>query len=175
MRGFEDGYCRERACGQGRGGGRPAPGELPLGQRAFRRGARHLDSRGFRHGGRAGSRLCRAAGASTSRAASWCPGSSTPTFTWRAPWCAVPRFADAVVPRGTTAVVTDCHEIANVMGAAGVDVHHRLRERRSARGFRRCSRRAYRRPRSRQAGRCSTRRTSGLSCPAPGCSASANS
>lgn len=34
---------------------------------------------------------------------------------------AVPRFAGAVVPRGTTAVITDCHEIANVMGAAGVD------------------------------------------------------
>jgi adenine deaminase len=31
-----------------------------------------------------------------------------------------PQFARAVVPRGTTAVVTDPHEIANVAGAAGV-------------------------------------------------------
>jgi len=33
---------------------------------------------------------------------------------------AVHNFARAVVPRGTTAVVTDCHEIANVMGPGGV-------------------------------------------------------
>jgi len=32
----------------------------------------------------------------------------------------VPEFARAVVPHGTTSVVTDCHEIANVLGAAGV-------------------------------------------------------
>ncbi len=32
----------------------------------------------------------------------------------------VPQFARAVVPRGTTCVVTDCHEIANVMGVEGV-------------------------------------------------------
>lgn len=32
----------------------------------------------------------------------------------------VPGFASAVIPRGTTGVVTDCHEIANVMGLAGV-------------------------------------------------------
>ncbi len=32
----------------------------------------------------------------------------------------VPRFAAAVVPRGTTCVITDCHEIANVMGLDGV-------------------------------------------------------
>lgn len=31
------------------------------------------------------------------------------------------RFAEAVVPRGTTAVVTDPHEIANVMGMPGMD------------------------------------------------------
>ncbi|GAO31290.1 adenine deaminase [Geofilum rubicundum] len=31
------------------------------------------------------------------------------------------RFAEMVVPRGTVAVVTDPHEIANVMGEAGVD------------------------------------------------------
>jgi adenine deaminase len=30
------------------------------------------------------------------------------------------RFAEAVVPRGTTAVVTDPHEIANVLGASGI-------------------------------------------------------
>ncbi|MBM3957627.1 MAG: adenine deaminase, partial [Gemmatimonadetes bacterium] len=34
---------------------------------------------------------------------------------------AVGRFASAVVPRGTTAVVTDCHEIANVMGVPGIE------------------------------------------------------
>jgi adenine deaminase len=33
----------------------------------------------------------------------------------------VSEFARCVVPRGTTAVVTDCHEIANVMGGAGVE------------------------------------------------------
>lgn len=32
----------------------------------------------------------------------------------------VPQFASAVVPRGTTTVITDCHEIANVMGLDGV-------------------------------------------------------
>jgi adenine deaminase len=32
----------------------------------------------------------------------------------------VPGFAEAVVPRGTTTVVTDCHEIANVMGLDGI-------------------------------------------------------
>src|SRR5512136_2954160 len=32
----------------------------------------------------------------------------------------VAGFAAAVVPRGTTTVVTDCHEIANVIGLAGV-------------------------------------------------------
>lgn len=31
------------------------------------------------------------------------------------------RFAEAVVPHGTTAVVTDPHEIANVMGVPGID------------------------------------------------------
>ncbi|NIV57737.1 MAG: amidohydrolase family protein, partial [Actinobacteria bacterium] len=32
----------------------------------------------------------------------------------------VPEFARAVVPRGTTAVVTDPHEIANVLGVPGI-------------------------------------------------------
>jgi adenine deaminase len=32
----------------------------------------------------------------------------------------VPEFVRAVVPRGTTAVVTDPHEIANVLGVAGI-------------------------------------------------------
>jgi len=32
----------------------------------------------------------------------------------------VPRFAEAVVPRGVTTVFTDCHEIANVMGLEGI-------------------------------------------------------
>ncbi|MCE5214332.1 MAG: adenine deaminase [Methanobacterium sp.] len=31
------------------------------------------------------------------------------------------RFAEAVIPHGTTAVVADPHEIANVMGPAGID------------------------------------------------------
>lgn len=31
------------------------------------------------------------------------------------------RFAEAVVPRGTTAVITDAHEIANVLGLHGID------------------------------------------------------
>ena len=33
----------------------------------------------------------------------------------------VPEFARAVLPHGTTTVVTDCHEIANVMGASGIE------------------------------------------------------
>jgi adenine deaminase len=33
----------------------------------------------------------------------------------------VGEFARAVVPHGTTAVITDCHEIANVMGKAGIE------------------------------------------------------
>lgn len=33
----------------------------------------------------------------------------------------VPRFAEAVVPHGTTTVVTDAHEIANVLGRVGID------------------------------------------------------
>ena len=32
----------------------------------------------------------------------------------------VPQFASAVVPHGTTTVITDCHEIANVMGVTGI-------------------------------------------------------
>jgi adenine deaminase len=32
------------------------------------------------------------------------------------------RFAEAVVPHGTTAVVTDPHEIANVLGIAGISI-----------------------------------------------------
>ena len=32
------------------------------------------------------------------------------------------RFAEAVVPHGTTAVITDPHEIANVMGIAGISL-----------------------------------------------------
>ncbi len=32
----------------------------------------------------------------------------------------IPQFARAVVPRGTTTVFTDCHEIANVMGVDGI-------------------------------------------------------
>ncbi len=32
----------------------------------------------------------------------------------------VPEFARTVVPHGTTTVVTDCHEIANVMGLEGI-------------------------------------------------------
>ncbi|MDP3066572.1 MAG: amidohydrolase family protein, partial [Methanobacteriaceae archaeon] len=31
------------------------------------------------------------------------------------------RFAEAVVPHGTTAVVADPHEISNVMGVKGID------------------------------------------------------
>lgn len=34
--------------------------------------------------------------------------------------CTVPEFAKAVVPRGTTTVIVDPHEIANVMGTAGI-------------------------------------------------------
>ncbi|MEE8519860.1 MAG: amidohydrolase family protein, partial [Gemmatimonadota bacterium] len=32
----------------------------------------------------------------------------------------VPEFARAIIPRGTTAVVTDPHEIANVLGVPGI-------------------------------------------------------
>lgn len=34
--------------------------------------------------------------------------------------CTIPQFAAAVLPRGTTTVVTDPHEIANVYGLAGI-------------------------------------------------------
>src|SRR3954471_9971490 len=34
---------------------------------------------------------------------------------------APPRFADAVLPHGTTTIVSDPHEIANVLGVAGVE------------------------------------------------------
>ncbi len=40
----------------------------------------------------------------------------------------LPEFARAVVPRGTTAVVTDYHEIANVLGAEGLRYMMRLAE-----------------------------------------------
>jgi len=40
----------------------------------------------------------------------------------------LPEFARAVVPRGTTAVVTDYHEIANVLGAEGLTYMMRLAE-----------------------------------------------
>jgi adenine deaminase len=33
----------------------------------------------------------------------------------------VPQFASVVVPEGTLTAVTDCHEIANVMGVAGIE------------------------------------------------------
>ncbi|HRK30778.1 MAG TPA: adenine deaminase [Tepidisphaeraceae bacterium] len=36
--------------------------------------------------------------------------------------CTPPEFAKAVVPRGVTTVVTDPHEIANVAGAAGIEL-----------------------------------------------------
>lgn len=32
-----------------------------------------------------------------------------------------PNYAQAVLPRGTTSVVADCHEIANVLGTKGID------------------------------------------------------
>ncbi|MGQ9757947.1 MAG: adenine deaminase [Actinomycetota bacterium] len=41
---------------------------------------------------------------------------------------ALPEFVRAVVPRGTTAVVTDYHEIANVLGADGLRYMMRLGE-----------------------------------------------
>ncbi|MDI6873029.1 adenine deaminase [Candidatus Solincola sp.] len=41
---------------------------------------------------------------------------------------ALPEFARAVVPRGTTAVVTDYHEVANVLGAEGLSYMLRLAE-----------------------------------------------
>lgn len=40
----------------------------------------------------------------------------------------LPEFARAVVPRGTTAVVTDYHEIANVLGVEGIRFMMRLGE-----------------------------------------------
>lgn len=37
----------------------------------------------------------------------------------------LPRYGEAVVPRGVTSIVTDPHEIANVVGEAGVRAHIR--------------------------------------------------
>ena len=50
-----------------------------------------------------------------------CRGSSTRTCTSSRPSSTPAEFARAVVPHGTTAVVTDPHEIANVLGRAGVE------------------------------------------------------
>ena len=47
--------------------------------------------------------------------------SSTRTCTWSRRSSSRREFARAVVPRGTTAVVCDPHEIANVAGVEGVD------------------------------------------------------
>ena len=60
---------------------------------------------GERIDGRAAARSCRA--------------SSTRTCTSSPPSCCPPEFARVVVARGTTAVVCDPHEIANVLGADG--------------------------------------------------------
>jgi adenine deaminase len=49
-----------------------------------------------------------------------CPGLIDAHVHIESSMLAPPQFARAVVPRGTTTVVTDPHEIANVVGAAGI-------------------------------------------------------
>jgi len=49
-----------------------------------------------------------------------CPGLIDAHVHIESSMVSVPEFARAVVPRGTTAVVTDPHEIANVLGVAGI-------------------------------------------------------
>ena len=46
--------------------------------------------------------------------------SSTPTCTSRARWCCRREFEQGVLPRGTTTAICDPHEIANVLGVAGI-------------------------------------------------------
>jgi adenine deaminase len=49
-----------------------------------------------------------------------CPGLIDAHVHIESSMVSVPEFARAVVPRGTTAVVTDPHEIANVLGVPGI-------------------------------------------------------
>ena len=54
------------------------------------------------------------------RAGSWRPASSTRTSISRARWCCRREFEQGVLPRGTTTAICDPHEIANVLGVAGI-------------------------------------------------------
>ena len=99
--------------------GRPPAARRACGQRAQRR-----DRRGRRrHRRRAHRRPRRLRGPRDDRPrrrVRRARASSTPTSTSRARWCPPSEFARAVVPRGTTTVITDPHEIANVLGLEGI-------------------------------------------------------
>lgn len=62
------------------------------------------------------------------RGAYLCPGFIDGHMHIESSMVALPEFVRAVVPRGTTAVVTDYHEIANVLGAEGLRYMMRLGE-----------------------------------------------
>ena len=79
--------------------------------RARRRGLRRRDRRPRR--------VRRRRAASTRAGSTSCPGSSTRTCTSSPPSSCPPSSPARVVPHGTTAVVTDPHEMANVLGRDG--------------------------------------------------------
>ena len=65
-------------------------------------------------------RLPRPRARSTPAAGSPPPASSTPTSTSRAAWSSPAEFERSVLVRGTTTAICDPHEIANVLGLAGI-------------------------------------------------------
>ena len=85
-------------------------------QRAVPRGHRRGGGAHCGHG-----RIPRQGGEATYPARSCCRASSTPIFTWRAPWSAPRSLPRLFCPHGTTTVITDPHEIANVMGTDGIE------------------------------------------------------
>ena len=56
-----------------------------------------------------------------SAARSCCPALWTPTSILESSLVSPTEFAKAVLPHGTTTVITDPHEIANVMGTDGIE------------------------------------------------------
>ena len=79
-------------------------------------------------------RAGRRRGCSTPTAPISCPGSSTPTCTSSRRWSRSARFAEAVLPHGTTTVLIDNHEIANVLGLDGHPLDARGGQRAAAQG-----------------------------------------
>ena len=106
--------------------GRPAAAQRPAGQRPLRRdpSARTSPSPGPVIAG-VGAGLCGPAGRSTSAGAIVCPGFLDAHVHIESSMVPPAEFARAVVPRGVTTVVTDPHEIGNVLGARRHPLHAR--------------------------------------------------